>query len=234
MAGVTPVRLFSGEKPSDIDPAIAKLPAHGYDAGLIGISGYVDDPSETSWVIGLLNKPNQALAADSLGGGYSSGVCWVPTIHTQAGEKISYSHLAYAADDKATGTAIDLAKSSQAAVGVRGDVALPIKKDISGLLIPANGVVPALATATTQTADNQLHDAIVDSLAPADAYTDIWRFGAASGSEYPLPVGAFATADGKIAMTGAWFNPPVHKSNAAFGMRPIVNPAAVGEQKTCH
>jgi hypothetical protein len=111
-------------------------------------------------------------------------------------------------------------------------VTLPLREPISGLLIPANGVVPALATATTETAENPLADPIVTTKAPADAWQDIWRFGAASGSEFALPVGAFAAGDGRIAMTGAWFNAPLDKGNAGFGMRPLVDPAGVGE-KTC-
>lgn len=232
MAGVTPVRLFSGEKPDDIDSAIAKLPAHGYDAGLVGISGYVDDRSETSWVVGLLDKPDRVLTADSLGGGYGSGICWKPTVYTQAHEKIGHKHLSYNGEDNGTGTAIELAEPSKATVGVRGKITFPVKQDTSGLLIAANGVVPALATATTQTASNGQGDALVTTKAPADAYLDIDRFGAASGSEYPLPIGAFATADGKLAMTGAWYNSPINKSDAASGMRPIVDPADLGE-KTC-
>lgn len=232
MAGLTPVRLYSGDKPGDVGPAIAKLPAHGYDAGLVGVSGYVDSPSETSWVVGLLDERDRALTAESLGGGYGSGICWKPTVHTQAGETIGHQHLAYNSRHDGTGTSIDLATPSKAAVGVRGNVAFPIKKDTPGLLIPANGVVPALATATTGTAANGQGDALVITKAPADAYLDVDRFGAASGSEYRLPIGAFATPDGKIAMTGAWYNAPVKASSAAFGMRPIVNPADLGE-KTC-
>ena len=232
MAGVTPVRLFAGEQAAQIDPAIAKLPAHGYDAGLVGISGYVDDPSETSWVIGLLDKPDRALTAESLGGGYGSGICWKPRIYTRAGEKIGHGHLAYNGEDSGTGTAIDLAEPSKAPVGVLGKITFPISEDTPGLLIPPNGVVPALATATTGTAANGQGDALVTTKAPADGYQDIDRFGAASGSEYPLPIGGFATADGKLAMTGAWYNAPVNKSDAASGMRPIVDPANLGE-KTC-
>lgn len=232
MAGVTPVRLFRGEKPSDIGPAVAKLPAHGYDAGLVGISGYVDEPSETSWVVGLLDKSDRVLTADSLGGGYGSGICWKPTVYTQAGEKIGHQHLAYNGNDNGTGTAIDLAKASKATVGVRGKITFPVSHDTAGLLIPANGVVPALATATTGTASNGQGDSLVTTKAPADAYLDIERFGASSGSEYPLPIGAFS-ADGRIAMTGAWYNAPVDKGQAASGMRPIVDPADLGE-KTCN
>lgn len=238
VAGLTPVRLYAGHKPGDVDPAIDRLPAHGYDAGLVGVSGYVDSPSETSWVVGLLDQPDRVLTAESLGGGYGSGICWKPTVHTQAGETIGHQHLAYnnrhSNDPRhgGTGTSIALAAPSKAAVGVRGTVAFPIKKNTPGLLIPANGVVPALATATTATAANGQGDALVTSKAPADAYLDIDRFGAASGSEYPLPVGAFATPDGKIAMTGAWYNAPVKRSQAAFGMRPIVNPDDLGES-TC-
>jgi len=232
MAGRTPVRLYSGEQPDDVAPAIAKLPAHGYDAGLVGISGYVDSPSETSWVVGLLDKPDQVLTAESLGGGYGSGICWKPTVHTQAGETIGHEHLAYNNHHNATGTSIDLAEPSKATVGVRGTIDFPIKKATPGLLIPANGVVPALASATTGTAANGQGDALVTTKAPADAGLDIDRFGAASGSEYPLPIGAFATSNGKIAMTGAWYNPPVRPSTAASGMRPIVNPSDLGK-KTC-
>ncbi|QDP98107.1 hypothetical protein FOE78_21350 [Microlunatus elymi] len=232
MIGNTPVRLFAGENPSKINSAVAQLPAHGYDAGLVGVSGYVDDPSETSWVVGLLDKPQRVLTAESLGGGYESGICWKPTVHTQDGEKLGGARLAFNGEDNQTGTAIDLAESSKATVGVRGKINFPIRRDTAGLLIPANGVVPALATATTATATNGQGDALVTTKAPADAYLDVARFGAASGSEYPLPIGAFATADGKITMTGAWYNAPVNQSNAASGMRPIVNPADLGEQ-TC-
>lgn len=232
VAGLTPVRLFPGEQRGDIDPAITKLSAHAYDAGLVGISGYVDDPSETSWVVGLLDRPKRVLTSDSLGGGYDSGLCWKPTVYTQAGERIGHTRLAYNGNDHQTGTAIDLAKPSRAEPGVRGKIAFPVRTDTSGLLIPANGVVPALATATTRTAANGQGDALVTTKAPADAYADIDRFGAASGSEYPLPIGAFATADGRIALTGAWFNAPVAPSDAASGMRPIVDPADLGE-KTC-
>lgn len=232
MAGLTPVRLYSGEKPGDVGPAIAKLPARGYDAGLVSVSGYVDSPSETSWVVGLLDKPNRVLTAESLGGGYRSGICWKPTVHTQAGETVGHKHLAYNSRGKDTGTSIDLAGSSKATVGVRGAIGFPIRKNTSGLLIPANGVVPALATATTGTAANGQGDALVITKAPADAYLDIDRFGAASGSEYPLPIGAFAAAHGAIAMTGAWYNAPVKPRAAASGMRPIVNPSDLGE-KTC-
>lgn len=232
MAGVTPVRLYPGDKPSDVDPAIAKLPAHGYDAGLVGISGYVDNPSQTSWVVGLLDQPDQVLTADSLGGGYGSGLCWKPTVFTQAGETIGHKHLAYNDQKNGTGTSIELAGSSKADRGVRGTIDFPIKKDSRGLLIPANGVVPALATATTRTAANGQDDALVTTKAPGDAYLDIDRFGAPSGSEYPLPIGAFATSAGKIAMTGAWYNTPVKATNAASGMRPIVDPADLGKE-TC-
>lgn len=231
MAGNTPVRLFAGEDSSKIDSAVAKLPAHGYDAGLVGINGYVDDPSETSWVVGLLDKPDRALTAESLGGGYDSGICWKPTTYTQAGERLGHTELAYNGEDNGTGTAIGLAKASKATVGVRGKIGFPIAEDTRGLLIPANGVVPALATATTDTAANGQGDALVTTKAPADALLDIDRFGAASGSEYPLPIGAFGTG-GRIAMTGAWYNAPVSQSDAASGMRPIVDPADLGEQ-TC-
>lgn len=232
MAGLTPVRLYAGEHAAQIDPAIAKLPAHGYDAGLVGISGYADDPSDTSWVVGLLDRPGRVLTAELLGGGYDSGLCWKATIYTQGGEKLGHKHLAYNGNDGGTGTAIDLSAPSKATTGVRGTIDFPVTKATPGLLIPANGVVPALATATTETAANGQGDAVVTTKAPADAVLDIEHFGAASGSEYSLPVGAFATADGKIAMTGAWYNDPVDKSNAAFGMRPIVDPADLGE-KTC-
>jgi hypothetical protein len=232
VAGLTPVRLFPGQRPDDVDPAIAKLPARGYDAGLVGISGYVDDPRQTSWVVGLLDKPTRALTAESLGGGYGSGICWKPTVFTQDGEKIGHGHLAYNGDDKGTGTAIDLAEPSKATAGVRGSIDFPITRNTPGLLIPANGVVPALATATTRTAANGQGDALVTTEAPADSYLDVERFGAASGSEYPLPIGAFATAGGRIAMTGAWYNSPIDQAGAASGMRPIVDPKDLGE-KTC-
>ncbi|QGN33664.1 hypothetical protein [Microlunatus sp. Gsoil 973] len=232
VAGLTPVRLFSGQQPDDIDPAIANLPARGYDAGLVGVSGYVDDPSETSWVVGLLDRPGRVLTAESLGGGYGSGICWKPTVFTQAGEKIGHDHLAYNGADNGTGTAIDLAAPSKATIGVRGVIDFPVEKNTPGLLIPANGVVPALATATTMTAANGQGDALVTTEAPADGSLDIERFGAASGSEYQLPVGAFATIDGRLAMTGAWYNTPINKPGAAFGMRPVVDPKDLGE-KTC-
>jgi hypothetical protein len=93
-------------------------------------------------------------------------------------------------------------------------------------------VVPALATLTTQTAGNPLEDPLVTTKAPADAWQDIVRFGALSGSEYPLPFGAFAT-DGKIAMTGAWYAAPIDKASAAYGMRPLADPAAMGEKRPC-
>jgi len=230
MVGLTPIRLYSGEKPGDVAASIGTLPAHGYDAGLVGVSGYVDNPSKTSWVVGLLDKPDRVLTAESLGGGHGSGSCWQPTIHTQAGEALAHGRLAF--NRLGTGTSIDLTGSSTAAVGVRGDLAFPIKKDTRGLLIPANGMVPALATAATGTAANGQGDALVTAMAPDDAYLGSNRFAAASRTKNPLPIGAFATPDGMIAMTGAWYNAPVDKHNVPSGMRPIVNPADLGKP-TC-
>jgi hypothetical protein len=232
VAGLTPVRLFSGQRPDAVDPAIAKLPARGYSAGLVGISGYVDGPDETSWLVGLLDEPDRVLTSESLGGGYGSGICFKPTVFTQAGEKIGHDHLAYTGDDNGTGTAIDLAERSKEPSGTRGSIDFPITRNTPGLLIPANGVVPALAAATTRTAANGQGDALVTTKAPADSYLDVERFGAASGSEFSLPIGAFATADGRIAMTGAWYNTPIHEADAASGMRPVVDPKDLGE-KTC-
>lgn len=231
MIGNTPVRIFGGEDGSKIDSAIEKLPPHGYDDGLVGIDGYLDDPADSTWLVGLLDKPGQVLSSDTIGGGYQSE-CLTTSVYTQAGEKLQGGLRAFPDDDAATGTALDVKPEATASVGHRADLALPIKNQQAGLLIPVNGVVPALATVTTRTSDDQLKSPLVITRAPADAWIDIWRFGAASGSEYPLPIGAFATADGTIAMTGAWYKAPIDESGAAFGMRPLMAPDAAGE-KTC-
>lgn len=232
MAGYTPVRIFDGQSADDLDPALEQLPAHGYDAGLVSINGYAEDESDATWNIGLLDAPGRVLTSESLGGGYE-GLCWHSTIHTQQNEELGTTAMAFPGDQSQTGTVIDLAEDSEAEPGSRGEVALPVQKPISGLLIPVNGTVPTLATATTQTAGNPLSDPLVTTKAPGDDWLEIWRFGAASGNEYPLPFGAFATADGKIAMTGAWFNEPVDVASAGFGMRPIANADTVGEPKEC-
>ncbi|SDS36973.1 hypothetical protein SAMN04489812_1705 [Microlunatus soli] len=231
MIGNTPVRIFGGEDGSKIDPAVKQLPAHGYDAGLVGIEGYLDDADEATWLVGMLDKPGQVLSSDTIGGGYE-GECLTLSVHTQAGEKLDGGLRSFPDDDAATGTALDVKPESEAEPGERSDLSLPVKNQQAGLLIPVNGVVPALATVTTRTSDDQLKSPLVITRAPADAWLDIWRFGAASGSEYPLPIGAFATPDGKIAMTGAWYKAPIDEAGAAFGMRPLVAPEAMGE-KTC-
>jgi hypothetical protein len=231
MVGNTPVRIFDGESAKDIAPAVEQLPPHGYDAGIVAVNGYGEEESDATWGIGLLDEPEQVLSADSLGGGYE-GSCWHSTIYTQAGEELSHSQMAYPDDELATGTVIDLSEASKATPGVRGSVTLPVENEVAGLLIPANGVVPALATLTTQKAGNPLEDPLVTTKAPADAWQDIVRFGALSGSEYPLPFGAFAI-DGKIAMTGAWYAAPIDKASAAYGMRPLADPAAMGEKRPC-
>jgi hypothetical protein len=232
VVGNTPVRLFDGDSADAIDPVVEQLPAHGYDAGLVGINGYAEDEADSTWTIGLLDEPGRVLVADSLGGGYS-GVCWHSTIHTQAGEQLGTTGMAFPGDEMQTGTVVELDSDSEADPGTRGDAALPVEQETDGLLVPANGMVPALATATTETAGNPLADAIVTTQAPADGWLEVWRFGAASGSEYALPFGAFASADGEIAMSGAWFNAPVDPARAGYGMRPIADPDAVGDSKTC-
>lgn len=231
MSGSTPIRIFGGEDSSKINPAVAELPPHGYDAGLVGIDGYLDDPSESTWLVGLLDKPDRVLTSDTIGGGYE-GECLKLSVHTQDGVQLDGGLRSFPDDDAATGTAVDVKPEAKAGTGDRADLSLPIKNQQAGLLVPANGVVPALATVTTRTSDDQLKSPLVVTRAPADAWLDIWRFGAASGSEYPLPIGAFATADGKIAMTGAWYKAPIDESAAAFGMRPLIAPDAAGE-KTC-
>lgn len=231
MAGSTPLRVFGGEDASKITSGLQQLPPHGYDAGLVGIDGYLDDPDESTWLVGVLDASRRVLTADTIGGGYE-GECLTLEVYTRDGEKIDGGLRAYPDDDAATGTAIDLKKAARAEAGSRAAIELPIKTEQSGLLVPPNGVAPALATVTTRTSDDQLKSPLVITRAPADAWIDVWRFGAASGSEYPLPIGAFATADGKLAMTGAWYNAPIDEGAAAFGMRPVIAPDAVGE-KTC-
>lgn len=232
VSGYTPVRIFDGQSADDLDPAIEKLPAHGYDAGVVSINGYAEDEEDSTWTVGLLDAPGQVLASESLGGGYA-GLCWHSTIHTQQGEKLGTTSMAFPGDESQTGSVIALDEDSKAEPGTRGEVTLPVQEPINGLLIPANGTVPALAEVTTQTAGNPLADPLVTTQAPADDWLEIWRFGAASGNEYPLPFGAFATADGRIAMTGAWFNEPVDTAKAGFGMRPVPDPDTVGEPKDC-
>ena len=231
IVGRTPIRVFSGERLDAVRDGLRSLPAHGYDAGLVGINAFVDDSSDATWLIGLLDKKNQVLTADTIGGGYQ-GECLDLTVHTRDGEKIAGGLRAYPDDDVATGTVVDLKSASTSPTGALGTVTVPVKTEQSGLLIPANGVVPALATVTTRTSGDALKSPLVITRAPADAWIDVWRFGAASGSEYPLPVGAFATAAGRIAMTGAWYKAPIKESAAAVGMSPILAPDAAGEQ-TC-
>lgn len=230
MVGDTPIRIYDGDDVDDVDSAVEELPPHGYDAGIVGITGYGEEKSDATWGIGLLDEPEQVLSADTLGGGYE-GMCWHSTIHTQAGEQLSHTHLAYPDDEMQTGTVIDLSEASKATPGERAEIALPVQEETKGLLVPANGVVPALATLTTATAGNPLQDAIVTTKAPDDDWQDIVRFGALSGNEYPLPFGTFAV-EAKVAMTGAWYTEG-GQEGASLGMRPLIDPATAGEKRPC-
>lgn len=226
VVGSTPVRLYGEDEVSDIDPAVADLEPQEWSTGLVAVSGYVYEESQTSWTLGLLTEPDQVQLPWALGAPQSE--CWIPTVFTQAGERIPYKKMSFTNGPREqSGTIMTLAKRSSAQVGNGDSTATPLKRARKGLLVEGQGRVPALATARPERTEFAADETIVLSGAPTDELLfGFWFEVNQNPDEHRGPTGAFMSPHGAVLMMGSWSHVPFSEGQVAgYGMVGLPDPS---------
>lgn len=226
VVGSTPIRLYGRDKRSAVDSAVTALEPQAWAAGIVGVSGYVYEKSQTTWTIGVLTKARQVQLPWALGAPQSE--CWIPTVHTQANERIAYRKMVFTDGPRnLSGTIMTLAKSSIAPPGATTSTATPLKHRRKGLLIEAQGRVPALATAEPERTEFSKDETVVFSGVPTDELLFSHWFEIGQDPENNSgPPAAFMSGDGQVLMLGSWSHIPFSEGQiAGYGMVGMPDPA---------
>ncbi len=230
VVGSTPIRLYGDEDPSDVDPDVADLEPQAWSRGLVGISGYVYEESQTRWTLGVLTQPGQAQLPWALGAAQSE--CWTPTVFTQVGERIPYEKMTFTnGPNTQTGTIMRLSKRSAASPGEAQRTTTPLDRTRKGLLVEGQGRVPALAIAEAERTEFAADETIVLSGAPTNELLfGFWFEENANPDENRGPTAAFVSASGAVSMLGSWSHIPFSEGQVAgYGMVGMPDPADRGE-----
>lgn len=219
IVGATPIRLYGEDETSDVGPDVADLEPRAWSRGLVAVSGYVYEESQTSWTLGVLTEPDQTQLPWALGAPQSE--CWIPTVFTQAGERVSYEKMMFTNGPREqSGTIMTLSKRSAAPVGKTRSTTTPIDRARRGLLVEGQGRVPALATARPERTEFAADETVVLSGSPTDEMLFAFWFEVNQDpDESRGPTAAFVSPSGAVAMMGSWSHIPFSEGQVAgYGM----------------
>lgn len=187
VSGLTPVRLYADQQPEDIPAPVAEWAADDWRAGLVTLTAPVPG-APPSVHLGVQVDAATVLTADTLASGPLG--CRPVVVGTSTGQRIE-SAATEGWTDRA-GSRITLALPTDTPELSRVGPFEGLGAPVHGLLVPASGLVPALATAVPS-GDGAVR---VESAAPADVQ---W-FEAGTGG----PAAVLRDATGVAVLAGRW------------------------------